>query len=76
MTKHITELDSIYANVFKNMTIAERIDYCNSLINSTQTFLLKNSQFLNDNIKSKSNEIVQAAMEELIELSKLDKKKQ
>lgn len=74
MTKHITELDTLYADVFKNMTIADRIEYCKSLINTTQTFLMKNSQFLNDNIKAKSNEIVLAAQAELKELSKLDKK--
>jgi len=74
MTKHITELDTLYADVFKNMTIADRIKYCKSLIDTTQTFLMKNSQFLNDNIKAKSNEIVLAAQAELKELSKLDKK--
>ncbi len=74
MKKHITELDTIYADVFKNMTVAERMEYCKSLIDTTQTFLLKNSQYLSTTIKEKSNEIVQAAMEELIELSKLDKK--
>ncbi|MDP1799853.1 MAG: hypothetical protein Q8L81_00780 [Bacteroidota bacterium] len=74
MTKHITELDTVYAEVFKNMSVAERMEYCKSLIDTTQAFLLKNDQFLNDNIRGKSNEIVSAALAELKELSKLYKK--
>ena len=74
MTKHITPLDTLYADVFKNMTVEERTEYCKSLIEKTQTFLSKNSQFLTDNIKERSYEIVLAAQTELKELSKLDKK--
>ncbi|MBA2612623.1 MAG: hypothetical protein H0U95_11665 [Bacteroidetes bacterium] len=74
MNKHITELDAIYADVFKNMTIQERINYCESLIDTTQNFLTKNSQFLNQNIREKSNDIIIAAQSELLELTKHNKK--
>ena len=74
MTKHLTELDTVYADVFKNMTLIERIDYCESLIETTQSFLTKNNEFLQENIKEKSNEIIIAAQKELNELLKLNKK--
>lgn len=68
MNKHITELDTVYADVYPKMTIEERIVYCESLIKTTQDFLIKNELFLNKNIKEKSNEIISAAQIEMKEL--------
>lgn len=70
MTKHLTELDTLYADVFQKMTVDERIAYCESLINTTQSFIIKNDLFLNKNIKVRSNEIIIAAQAELKELKK------
>ncbi|MEO6424538.1 MAG: hypothetical protein ABIP40_03960 [Bacteroidia bacterium] len=74
MTKHLTELDTVYADVFKNMAIQERLDYCQSLINTTKSFLVKNNEFLQENIKEKSRELITAAENEMKELSTSDKK--
>lgn len=74
MIKHLTELDTVYADVFQKMTIDERIAYCESLIDTTQSFLIKNDLFLHKNIKTRSNEIIYAAQTELKELKKGSKK--
>ncbi len=74
MTKHLTELDTVYADVFKNMTMAERVEYCKSLIKTTQNFLSKNDEILLDSIKVKSYEIIASAEEEINRILKTEKK--
>ncbi len=70
MTKRLIELDTVYADVLAKMTVEERIVYCESLIKTTEAFLIKNDLFLNQNIKAKSRDIISAAEEEIKDLQK------
>ncbi len=70
MNKRLIDLDTVYADVLTKMTVEERIVYCESLIKTTEAFLIKNDLFLNQNIKAKSHDIISAAEIEIMELKK------
>ncbi|MBA3680706.1 MAG: hypothetical protein H0W73_06015 [Bacteroidetes bacterium] len=70
ITKNITDLDTVYADVLSKMSIEERITYCEILIKTTEDFLMKNELFLHKTIKIKSLEIISAAQIEVKELKK------
>lgn len=71
MLESLNEIDPVYANVIHHMSVAERIAYCEQLIDKTQSFLANNNKFLGQEIKQKNLEIISRSQGELRKLIKM-----
>jgi hypothetical protein len=69
MNKNLTEIDKVYGRLNKYATVNERLKYCASLIQRTESFVTKNRETLTEHIKKRSFDIIIAAETEIDKLS-------
>jgi hypothetical protein len=70
MSRNLSELDKAYGKLNKVATVKEKLKYCASLIQRTESYVTKNREILAETVKKKSFEIIIAAETEIKELSK------
>lgn len=63
MTKTLSEVDSVYKQI-QNLSKAERLEYCENLIDRSQKILSRNIGFLTKDQKDHLSEIISLAQEE------------
>lgn len=75
MLKSLGEVDILYQQI-ESLSKAERIKYCENLIDKTQKILSKNPGLLTGKQKEHLSEIISLAQKEIKRLNKSNEKKQ
>jgi hypothetical protein len=72
-TRTLSDIDKVYGRLNKYATVSERLKYCTSLVQRTESFIAKNGGILTDHIKKRSGEIIEAARIEIRQLTEKTK---
>jgi hypothetical protein len=67
--KQLTEIDKVYGRLHTYATIPERIKYCSSLIQKTESYVNRHHSTITEHIITRSAEMIEAARQELNFLS-------
>lgn len=70
MEKDLSKIDKVYGKLNKTASVGERLQYCFTLIQRTESFITKNREKLAAHIQSVSFEMIVAAETEIAKLSK------
>lgn len=64
----LNEKDSVYKNVISNLSLKEKISYCEQLIDRAQLTLMRNRSMINESIEDQLKQIIEAAQKEILHL--------
>jgi len=69
MAKNLAEIDKVYGRLNRYASTQEKLKYCSSLIQRTESYVTKNMQALTEHSKIRSFEIIVAAETEIKNLT-------
>lgn len=69
INKDLSEIDKVYGRLNKYATVNEKLRYCTSLIQRTESFVTKNREMLTEHAQKRSFDIIIAAETEISKLS-------
>lgn len=69
MSKGLSDIDRVYGRLNQYATVSEKLKYCASLIHRTENFVARNNETLNEQVRKRSNDIIEAAKREIYRLS-------
>lgn len=72
MNKDLSEIDKVYGRLNKYATVNEKLRYCTSLIQRTESFVTKNREILTEHARKRSFDIIIAAETEITKLSQTE----
>lgn len=71
MGKELETLDSTYLRKVCKLSVAERIDYCENLIDKVQLSLIRNKKLLSKTMQAQLSDIIDSARMEIKTLKKI-----